>query len=91
MADLKVNKCLIYCPVLITDSGPADMSLSSRQVIFFFISSCSADTCVVQKKLLLVVNRYELLDVSQFVVQIFTADLLLLVVRIRLERTNMQI
>lgn len=56
--------------------------------LFFLISSCSADTCVVQKKLLLVVNRYELLDVSQFVVQIFTADLFLLVVRIRLERTN---
>lgn len=57
-------------------------------VFFFFIPSCSADTCVIQKKLLLVVNRNELLDVSQFVVQIFTADLFLLVVRIRLERTN---
>ena len=57
----------------------------------FFLFSCSADTSVIQKKLLLVVSRYKFLDVSQFVVQILTADLLLLVVRIRLEKTKTQI
>lgn len=55
---------------------------------FFLTSPHSADTRVVQEKLLLVVCRNELLDVSQFVVQILTADLFLLVVRIRLERTK---
>lgn len=55
---------------------------------FFLISLYSADTGVLQKKPLMVVCRYELLDVSQFVVQILTADLFLLVVRIRLERTT---
>lgn len=74
--------------MVITASSPGGRSLSSRQMIFFLISLYSADTGVLQKKPLMVVCRYELLDVSQFVVQILTADLFLLVVRIRLERTT---
>lgn len=63
-------------------------SFQAGDLFFIYVSPCSADTCGVQKKLLLVVCRYELLDVSQLVVQILTADLFLLVVRIRLESTK---
>lgn len=40
---------------------------------------------------MLVVGRYELLDVSQFVVQILAADLFLLVVGVGLEGTKIKI
>lgn len=67
---------------IIDDSSPAG---ASGDLSLFL---CSADAPLVQKKPLLVVCRYELLDVSQFVVKILTAELFLLVVGVGLERTN---
>lgn len=94
---MKISHANLSWLILPRRSGTCiDFQFSSANLHFFFAASeycslqwkSSVDARIPGAELLLVVLRYELLDVSQLVVEILTATLLLVVVGIGLKKSG---